>query len=225
MSSASALEELLHSPRLPEYAELIRQRLADEQIRRERFYSEMTDELKTEFISGEVIMHSPARNRHLVASGHLFVLLHSWVSSSRIGLVHVEKALCVFNRNDYEPDIVYFGSDKAQQITPDTLRFPVPDFIVEIVSNSTEERDRGVKFEDYAAHGVREYWIVDPIEESLEQYILTEAGQYKLKMKSQSGEASSIVITGFAIPIRAIFDADVNQIVLAAMLGSRRPSP
>ena len=49
-----------------------------------------------------------------MASGHLFVLLHSWVSSRRIGLVHVEKALCVFNRNDYEPDIVFFGPDKAE---------------------------------------------------------------------------------------------------------------
>ncbi len=222
MSSASALEELLHSPRLPEYAELIRQRLADEQTRREQFYSEMTDEFKTEFISGEVIMHSPARNRHLVASGHLFGLLHSWVSSSRIGLVHVEKALCVFNRNDYEPDIVFFGSDKAQRITPDTLRFPVPDFIVEIVSNSTEERDRGVKFEDYAAHGVREYWIVDPIEESLEQYILTEAGQYKLKMKSQSGEVSSVVITGFTIPVQAIFDVEANRTELAGIISPHR---
>jgi len=213
---------LLHSPRLPEYAELIRQRLADEQTRREQFYSEMTDEFKTEFISGEVIMHSPARNRHLVASGHLFGLLHSWVSSSRIGLVHVEKALCVFNRNDYEPDIVFFGSDKAQRITPDTLRFPVPDFIVEIVSNSTEERDRGVKFEDYAAHGVREYWIVDPIEESLEQYILTEAGQYKLKMKSQSGEVSSVVITGFTIPVQAIFDVEANRTELAGIISPHR---
>ena len=218
MSSASALEVLLHSPRLPEYAEIIRRRLEEEKSRRERFYSEMTDEFKMEFISGEVITHSPARNRHLMASGHLFVLLHSWVARRQLGLVHVEKALCVFNRNDYEPDIVFFGPDKATQITPDTLRFPVPDFIVEIISHSTEDRDRGVKFEDYAAHGVREYWIVDPIEESLEQYILTDDGPYKLRMKSQSGEVSSAVIVGFTIPVRAIFDAEVNHTALAGML-------
>lgn len=123
MSSASALEELLHSPRLPEYAEIIQRRLADEQTRRERFYSEMTDEFKTEFISGEVVMHSPPRNRHLMASAHLFVLLHSWVAARHLGLVHAEKALRVFNRNDYEPDIVFFGSDKATRVDPDTLKF------------------------------------------------------------------------------------------------------
>lgn len=116
MSSASALEELLHSPRLPEDAEIIQRRLADEQTRRERFYSEMTDEFKTEFISGEVVMHSPARNRQLMASAHLFVLMHSWVAARQLGLVHVEKALCVFNRND-------FGSDKATRVDPDTLKF------------------------------------------------------------------------------------------------------
>ncbi len=55
MSPASALEELLHSPRLPEYAEIIQRRLADEQTSRERFYREMTDEFKMEFISGDVV--------------------------------------------------------------------------------------------------------------------------------------------------------------------------
>lgn len=225
MSSASALEVLLHSPRLPEYAEIIRCRLEEEKSRRERFYVEMTDEFKMEFISGDVVMHSPAVNRHLLASGHLFVLLHAWVAERQLGLVHVEKALCVFTRNDYEPDIVFFDREKAIRITPDTLRFPVPDFIVEIISHSTEDRDRGVKFEDFAAHGVREYWIVDPIEESLEQYILTDAGQYKLRMKSQSGEVASAVIAGLTIPIRAIFDADVNHTALAGIISSRRPCP
>ncbi len=42
-------------------------------------------------------------------------------------------------------------------------KFPAPDLIVEVLSESTEANDRGIKFEDYAAHGVVEYWIVDPM--------------------------------------------------------------
>lgn len=178
----------------------------------------MTDEAKREFIGGEVVMHSSAVIRHLMASRHLFVLLHTHVARQRPGLVHVEMALCVFTGNDYEPELAFFGRSKAASITPDTLKFPVPDFIVEIISRRTEDRDRGVKPEDDAAHGVREYWIVDPAEECLEQYLLADNGEYKLKLKSDTGNVASVIIPGFTIPVGAIFDADANHRALATML-------
>ena len=218
MSPADALNEILASHRLPEYATIIARRLREEADRRCGFYADMTDEEKMEFIDGDVVMHSPAKNRHSMASKHLLMLLQTWVSGRDDGLVHVEKALCVFTRNDYEPDLVYFGGEKAKAIRPDTMKFPVPDFVVEILSKSTEDRDRGVKFEDYASHGVGEYWIVDPDEESIEQYLLNTDGDYKLKLKMSSGEITSPVISGFTIPIRAVFDADSNRLAVAHLL-------
>lgn len=220
MKTTSALEEILHSPRLPQYAAIIEQKLETEKQRRQQFYLEITDEVKAEFIDGEVIVHSPARNWHIVASKHLIKLLDTFVVSSGSGLVHVDKALCTFQRNDYEPDIVFFGPEKAREILPDTLKFPVPDFIVEILSESTEDRDRGVKFEDYAAHGVQEYWIVDPREEVIEQYLLADNGEYRLRLKSGSGEICGVVIPGFSIPVRSIFDPESNRVALATLLGS-----
>jgi Uma2 family endonuclease len=52
------------------------------------------------------------------------------------------------------------------------MRFPAPDFIAEILSPSTEENDRNIKSTDYAAHGVSEYWIIDPAYRIVEQYLL-----------------------------------------------------
>ena len=51
------------------------------------------------------------------------------------------------------------------------MQFPPPDLVVEVLSESTEKRDRGVKFEDFAAHGVGEYWMIDADKETLEQYL------------------------------------------------------
>jgi Uma2 family endonuclease len=81
------------------------------------------------------------------------------------------------------------------------VKFPVPDLVVEVLSNSTEERDRGVKFEDYVVNGVGEYWIVDADESVIEQYVL-QAGEYELKLKSSSGRLRSEVIEGFTADVR-----------------------
>ncbi|NJO00879.1 MAG: Uma2 family endonuclease [Bacteroidia bacterium] len=48
--------------------------------------------------------------------------------------------------------------------------FPPPDFIIEILSESTEDRDRGIKMIDYALRQVQEYWLIDPEAKALEQY-------------------------------------------------------
>ena len=55
----------------------------------------MSDEHKMEFIEGEVIMHSPARNWHLVAKMNLTALLNMFVRIHKLGEVRDGKCLCV----------------------------------------------------------------------------------------------------------------------------------
>ena len=77
------------------------------------------------------------------------------------------------------------------------------------MSDSTEKRDRGVKFKDYQAHKVQEYWIIDPESQTLEQYSFEE-GEYQLIPNSPTGNVTSVVLKGFEIPILAIFDEAEN---------------
>lgn len=218
----TAVEELVkplrRSPQLVEAVDLLQREIAEERARRERFYEEMTPEQKVEFIEGEVVLHSPAKLRHLDATSLLENLLSNHVRIHGLGTVQTEKCLCVFPRNDYEPDIVFFGQEKASSLTPDTLKFPIPDFVVEVLSDSTEHRDRGVKFEDFDAHGVAEYWIIDPETESVEQYLPGEGG-YQLRTKSSTGILASEAVDGFTIPVRAIFDEEENLKALRGILG------
>jgi Uma2 family endonuclease len=226
MTTDTALAAIFSSPLLPRYAKQLNDALAQETALRERFYDEITESQKAEFINGEVIVHSPAKVRHVDVSGLLFSLLRPCVT--RIGgRVMGEKALCTFTRNDYEPDIVYFGHQKAATISKDMMKLPVPDFIAEVLSDSTEKYDRGVKFKDYAVHGVQEYWIIDPRDEVLEQYLLGEKSEYSLKLKSTSGDVTSQVLGGLTIPIRAMFDEELQletMTRLVASLDKRRPS-
>lgn len=207
------LDAMLASPVLPELIEEAERFLERETKQREKFYADMTPEDKWEFIQGEVIMHSPALNRHLAASQRILCLLEAYVRVNGLGLVRHEKAMTSFPRNDYEPDVMFFGAAKAATIDPDTLKFPIPDLIVEVLSPSTEKRDRGIKFQDYALHGVAEYWIIDPVAEAVELYRL-QGDAYPATAPQTEGLLSSDVVPGFEIPVRAIFDEAENARVM-----------
>lgn len=57
---------------------------------------------------------------------------------------------------------------------------PAVSRVVEILSPSTSKRDRIYKKKVYEECGVREYWIVNPVDRSVEQYVL-EDGQLILR--------------------------------------------
>ncbi len=213
------LDAMLDSPVLPELIQEAQRALGRERKMREKFYRDITPEQKWEFIQGEIVMHSPALNRHLSASQHLFKLLDTFVSVHRLGLVRHEKAMTTFPRNDYEPDVMFFGPAKAALVEPDTLRFPIPDLIVEVVSPTTEARDRGIKFQDYALHGVAEYWIVDPMAETVETYRLADDA-YPPVERQATGTVGSDVVPGFEVNVRALFDEAENLAALRSILAA-----
>ena len=51
----------------------------------------------------------------------------------------------------------------------------------------------------------------------VEQYILQDE-KYELRIKSDSGEIHSVAVPGFTIPIRAIFDEQLNLATLRTLL-------
>lgn len=210
MSGDDPLETLVRSPRLKLYADHVNDLLRREQERREAWYDTMDEGVKQEFINGEVVVHSPVKSRHERASGLLYALLNLHATLRSLGRVGHEKLLVSLTRNDYEPDVCFWERAKAETFAPEQMRFPAPDFVAEVLSESTERNDRGIKFDDYAAHGVREYWIIDPETQVIEQYIL-EARDYVLRFRSDSGSVRSVVVQGFDIPVRAVFD-DVEHL-------------
>lgn len=211
------LEQLLRSPRLPVVAERLSALVADETARRQHFIDTVSESEKAEFINGEKVVHSPAKFKHTAAVGNLYRLLSTYAVIHDLGWVGIEKVLISLTRNDYEPDICFFNAATAATFQPDQMRFPAPDLAVEVLSASTEANDRGIKFEDYAAHGVAEYWLINPDTETVEQHRLSGNG-YELVMKAQTGELHSSVIPGFVIPVRAIFDDAINRAALAQLL-------
>jgi len=212
------------SPRLPEIVDDLRARLAAERAARRKFYEEIGDGEKWEFINGEAVMHSPDTVRNMAIRSWVERLLGAYVDAHGLGAVLSEKGLCVFPRNDFMPDVLFYATGKAASLKPTQLKLPPPDLAVEVLSPSTAKRDRGVKFEDYEAHGVGEYWIVDPDREVIEQYVHA-AGGFVPRLKSGRGVLVSAVVPGFRAPVRAFFDSAANLSALKILLATRRPKP
>lgn len=214
---STVIEQLLQEPTLPSVLKRLQTLMEAEQARRQYFYDVVTEEQKAEFINGEIVVHSPVKLQHNSASFRLSRLLSTFVDLHQLGMVGHEKILITLERNDYEPDICFFNQDKAQTFTRRQMKFPAPDLVAEVLSESTEHNDRGIKFRDYAVSGVTEYWIIDPEQEMVEQYILQD-DEYVLRIKSDSGEIHSVAVPGFTLPIRAIFDEQVNLATLRQIL-------
>jgi Uma2 family endonuclease len=186
---------------------------AAERTRRNAFREWLDEDKKAEFINGEIIMHSPVKKSHWQVSGHLSVLLNAYVGLRKLGIVAVEKALISLTRNDYEPDLSFFSKNTAATFYADQMVFPAPDFIVEILSKSTAKYDKGIKHKDYAAHGIREYWIIDPDQQTIEQYLLIgeDLKYMPARIYHVNDDIKSAVIDGFEIPVLAIFEQEANM--------------
>ncbi|WP_317046724.1 Uma2 family endonuclease [Spirosoma pollinicola] len=220
MMLESRVADLLEAPDAKLVIERAQAILADEAQRRRAFREWLRDDIKAEFINGEVIMHSPVKRRHLDATQNLTTLLRVYVHLHDLGAVDSEKALIGLTRNDYEPDICYWNNETANSFEDDQMEHPAPDLIVEILSKSTTGRYRGVKFEDYAAHGVQEYWIIDPVRKSVEQYQLDEPTMAFafIAVLYLNDIITAITVPGFQIPVKAIFDKQVNLETLRVLM-------
>lgn len=217
MVPAEIRETIKHSPKLPLLLDELNKYWQDEKKRRIQFYKDLNEDTKAEFIDGEIVMHSPALDRHNEAVYLLTKLAGIFADIHNLGIVRAEKALIQLTRNDYEPDICFFGNKKAKKIHSNTLLYPVPDFVVEVLSPSTIKLDKEIKFNDYELHGVEEYWIIDPAKKEVEQYLLVK-GKYQLEQKIKSGNIISKVIKGFEIPVKAIFSNKINLEVLKQLI-------
>lgn len=202
------LDNIKQSPELPKVLEELKQYWEAEQVRRHEFWNSVSDNVKAEFINGEgIIYHSPVKRRHFRVYHKLLVQLLNYVELNKLGEVGSEKTMVRLIRNDYEPDICFFKKDKADKFTDDQYIFPVPDFIVEILSEKTTAVDWGIKFEDYAYNGVGEYWIIDPKKQEIEQYLLNaETRTYELEAKKKDDILTSLQIDRFSIEVARLFN-------------------
>jgi Uma2 family endonuclease len=67
----------------------------------------------------------------------------------------------------FQPDLLYLTKERITYVSQRGIEGQ-PDLVVEVISPSNLFKDRNIKKKKYFEFGVREYWIVDPGNQTLE---------------------------------------------------------
>jgi Uma2 family endonuclease len=125
---------------------------------------------RRELIEGELLVTPALNEKHQRASINLGCDVKAFVDQHSLGRVYFAPFDVILDDyNVVQPDIVVILNEHFDRLHSEGLR-GAPDMVVEILSPSTSSRDRVYKRVQYFRFGVREYWIVDPIAETVECY-------------------------------------------------------
>ncbi|HEX7847731.1 MAG TPA: Uma2 family endonuclease [Chitinophagaceae bacterium] len=81
-----------------------------------------------------------------------------------------------------------------------------PDLVIEILSPGNSEKDVKLKYDVYEEAGVREYWVVHPVEETVAVFILTENGKFDgAKLYAGKSKIKSSAVPGLTVNVTDIF--------------------
>lgn len=169
-------------------------------------YLKTPDDIRYELIEGELIMTPSPVTRHQRISGRLFALIFTFVRDNNLGEVFAAPYDVVLDEyNVFQPDILFISKDRLNIITDKNVQGS-PDFIIEILSESTVYRDAIQKKRRYARSGVKEYWIVAPDDKLVEVYYLRDKGEYQLlKTYLENDIIESQIIRGLKIELNRVF--------------------
>ncbi|GAB3704015.1 Uma2 family endonuclease [Spirosoma flavus] len=164
-----------------------------------------------ELIKGKIYRISPApRRAHQSAVSHLLIDIGSFFGDKRCEIYTAPFDVRLPVRNERKPDQLHTVVQPDLCVICDTSKLDdagclgAPDWIIEITSPRTTKNDFNEKFNLYEESGVREYWIVQPKEKTVNVYVL-EDGKYALVDVYESGEIPSRIFPDLIVSHERIF--------------------
>jgi Uma2 family endonuclease len=164
--------------------------------------------------------------RHQDTRLFVAVMLKTFVEMTDAGLVREAPFQVRLGKGiSYKPDIVFVANVNFDRVC-DTHIEGSADMIVEVVSEESTALDRGEKFVAYEASGVREYWLVDPLRELVDLYILGPDGRFDEVRSDTVGRLRSRVLKGFVLDTnllwRKLLPTTVESVDMVQTMVSQR---
>jgi len=161
--------------------------------------------LPCELINGEVFMSPAPSFTHQIICGNLYDLLKAF-SRKNGGIVMFSPVDVILDRrNVFQPDLLYVAKENLGIISERGLN-AAPDLAVEVLSPSNSFKDRNQKRKLYQKFGVKEYWIIDPGNNTLEIYdFRVEDVDTPILYLVEEGEVVSKLLPGLSFKFQDLF--------------------
>lgn len=159
-----------------------------------------------QLIENDLVMSPSPNPAHQLISIRLTSAMMNYLESINDDGFLVAAPMDVFFDEDnvFQPDVLYVTGERKAEIVKDKIE-GAPDLVIEILSPSNAYYDLRLKKDIYEKYGVKEYIIIDPLQESAELYIL-ENNIYKLQQKAFKTELlKSSIIQDFSFDLNKLF--------------------
>lgn len=172
----------------------------------EAYCSIPDDSRRYEIIEGVLYAAPSPGARHQRAAGPIYAMLRDHLRKEKLGEAMVAPIdVKLADGTVLEPDVFVVLAAHKDRITEPYVDGP-PDLVVEVESKSTARYDASKKLQAYERAGVPEYWIVDPIKQSVELFVLEE-GKYRSRGRFSGDERiPSTIVPTFQETVSSFFD-------------------
>lgn len=153
---------------------------------------------RAEWVDGEVFELSPENQEYQVVVRFLHPLLASFVEERQLGMVFLNFLMKGGpHLPGRVPDLMFLAREHEDRVRGNCIVGPA-DLAVEVVSPDSTTRDRVTKRREYEEGGVREYWLIDPIDDEA-RFLSLHEGRYRPLATEADGRVRSLVLPGFSL--------------------------
>ena len=168
-------------------------------------YLKTPDDERYELLDGMLVMEPAPLTTHQYVLGNLHHAVRSFLDEHNLGEVYISPTDVVLSdTNVMQPDLLFVSAERAHIVTRENIQ-GAPELVVEVLSPSTAERDKTLKLDLYARHGVKEYWLVDPNAKTVMVLLLGEHGFETVGTYGEGQTLTSPTLAGFSLNLAGQF--------------------
>jgi len=168
-------------------------------------YEKLPEGAPYHLIGGELIMTPAPVPYHQIILRRIGFELLKFNEQKNLGeIIFAPIDVYLSETETYQPDIIFISNEKINIIGEKKIE-SAPDLVIEILSESTAYYDLKHKKRVYEKTGVKEYWIVDPMEKGIEVYENVNREFKIFSLAAEKERVNSKLLEGFSVELEKIF--------------------
>lgn len=175
--------------------------------------TEGDDEQRYEYIDGEIYLLASPKTVHQKILSELHFIFYNWFQGKKcrpmLAPYDITLKRSAENINVVQPDLMVI-CDLEENLNEKDYYMGVPSLVAEIISESTRSKDFIKKLDLYMSTGVKEYWIVNPLNKEVCIYLFEENNIINNATYKNHETAVSYSFTGLEVSLERIF-AQLNR--------------